>query len=358
MKSVRVWWAVAAGIAVVVAAAVATVILRPDPAGPAASAPAASPSAPAVSPAPSPPAVSPPAASPPAVSPPAPAPSGTVRDVRSENAGGRSRDLTFHSPALGRTAKARILLPRGWKPGSGPWPVLYLLHGCCGPDHLGWVEYGGAERLTAGAPVIVVIPEGGPAGFYSDWLRGPRWETFHMTELLGVVEKEYGAGDRRAIAGLSMGGFGAMSYAARHPGAFQAAASFSGVLDPEAGPQGVMGIVRSHGFDPGDLWGVPGGAEDVWAAHNPRRLASALKGVWLYVSCGNGDPGPLDGPGATGDGGEQFLLAEARSFVKRVREAGLSVETDFYGDGTHSWPYWERALERALPGLLEAIGVR
>nr|BFE77865.1 hypothetical protein GCM10020093_004660 [Planobispora longispora] len=206
--------------------------------------------------------------------------------------------------------------------------------------------------------MIVVIPEGGPAGFYSDWLRGPKWETFHLTELLGVVGKEYGAGDRRAVAGLSMGGFGAMAYAARHPGMFQAAASFSGVLDPEASPQGVMEIVRSYGFEPGDLWGVPGGAEDVWAAHNPRRLASALKGVWLYVSCGNGEPGPLDGPAASGDAGERFLLAESRAFVDRARAAGLPVETDFYGKGTHIWPYWERALERALPGLLEAIDAR
>ncbi|MFC4062424.1 alpha/beta hydrolase [Planomonospora corallina] len=334
MESVRARPVVAGGLAAVALIVViaAVVVLRPG-AGPEATGPA--PAVPVASPAPE-----------------------TVRIVESREIGERTRDLTIHSPALGRAARARVLLPRGWRPGSGPWPVLYLLHGCCDPDHLGWDGKGGADELTAGAPVIVVIPEGGSVGFYSDWLNGPRWETFHLTELLGVVEKEYGAGDRRAVAGLSMGGFGAMSYAARHPGMFQAAASFSGVLDTEAGLQGVMRLIQDNGLNPGDLWGYPGGDGDSWAAHNPSRLVSALKGVRLFVSAGNGEPGPLDGPAATEDAGERNLLSQSRTFTERARAAGLTVETYFYGKGTHTWPYWKRSLERALPGLLTALEVR
>ncbi|GGL24669.1 alpha/beta hydrolase [Planomonospora parontospora] len=275
------------------------------------------------------------------------APSG----VRVERLGERDHVLTFASAALGREGRVRVLLPAGWKPGSGPWPVLYLLNGCCQPAPDSWVTEGDAARLTSPYPVITVMPEGGAVGFYSDWRRGPKWETFHLTEVRAILERDYGAGDRRAVAGLSMGGFGAVSYAARHPGMFRAAASFSGVLDTtESAPW----LLERHGEDPRDLWGPPGGSEQ--AAHNPVALTSKLAGVRLYVSCGDGTPGPLDDPSAARDDGEATLLAQSQEFARRAGKAGLEVTTDFYGPGTHSWPYWRRALERSLPLLMDAVG--
>jgi S-formylglutathione hydrolase FrmB len=278
-----------------------------------------------------------------------------ARIVERERAGERGYDLTVQSPALGRTTPVRVLLPKGWTPGSGPWPVLYLLHGCCSPGHLVWVDEGGAERLTAGLPAIVVVPDGGQVGFYSDWLRGPKWETYHIKELIPLIEAEYGAGPRRAIAGLSMGGLGAMAYAARHPGMFAAAASFSGVLDTTGDRAATRQLVGRNGEDSGALWGDPQRDKEVWEAHNPTALAGRLKDVRLYVSCGDGRPGSLDPPGATADY-EGALLDQARTFTERAKAAGARVTTDFYGAGTHTWPYWERALERALPMLRAAIG--
>lgn len=280
---------------------------------------------------------------------------GGARIVARERAGERGQDLTVRSPGLGRETPVRVLLPEGWTRGSGPWPVLYLLHGCCTSSHLVWVDEGGAERLTAGLRAIVVVPEGGPAGWYSDWLRGPKWETYHVKELIPLIEAEYGAGPQRAIAGLSMGGLGAMGYAARHPGAFRAAASFSGVLDTTGDRSETRALVRRNGENPDDLWGDPHRDRHVWEAHNPTALAARLKDVRLYVSCGDGRPGPLDPPGATADY-EGALLDQALTFAERAKAAGAQVTTDFYGAGTHSFPYWERALERALPMLRAAIG--
>ncbi|MBG0822354.1 esterase family protein [Planomonospora sp. ID91781] len=275
----------------------------------------------------------------------------TPSGVRVERLGERDHVLTFASAALGREGRVRVLLPAGWKPGSGPWPVLYLLDGCCQPAPDSWVTEGDATRLTSPYPVITVMPEGGAVGFYSDWRRGPKWETFHLTEVRAILERDYGAGDRRAVAGLSMGGFGAVSYAARHPGMFRAAASFSGVLDTtESAPW----LLERHGEDPRDLWGPPGGSEQ--AAHNPVALTSKLAGVRLYVSCGDGAPGPLDDPSAARDDGEATLLTQSQEFARRAGKAGLEVTTDFYGPGTHSWPYWRRALERSLPLLMDAVG--
>ena len=73
------------------------------------------------------------------------------------------------------------------------------------------------------------MPEGGDVGFYSNWRDGRAGRTFTCDELRADPRRRYGAGARRAIAGLSMGGLGAMDYAARRPRMFRAAASFSGV---------------------------------------------------------------------------------------------------------------------------------
>ncbi|WP_326640976.1 esterase family protein [Streptosporangium sp. NBC_01755] len=268
--------------------------------------------------------------------------------------GGRDHELTVTSAALGREGMVRVLLPEGWTPDSGPWPVLYLLHGCCQSDYDTWVTKGEAASLTSGYRAIVVIPEGGSVGFYSDWRDGPGWETFHLTEVRRILERDYGAGDRRAVAGLSMGGFGAMSYAARHPGTFQAAASFSGVLHTRDGNGGVDWLLNRNGEDSAKLWGPPRDPE--WAAHNPADLTGALHGVRLFVSSGDGSPGPLDDTSEVPDEGETALLGQAVTFVERARANGADVTADFYGPGTHSWPYWRRGLERALPMLMGSIG--
>ncbi len=263
----------------------------------------------------------------------------------------RQDALTIASAALGRDAQVRVLKPAGWTEGSTGWPVLYLLHGCCEPTGDTWLSKGDAAKVTANLSAVVVVPEGGSDGWYADWLDGPAWETFHMKEVRTLVEDLYGVGERRAIAGLSMGGHGALGYAARNPGVFEAVASFSGVLDIRMDVPGFSSFLRDNGADPDKLWGPLPGREDNWRAHNPADLAPKLKGLRLYVSAGNGEPGELDSGGGT-DSGEQSILRQSQRFIRAAKMAGLTVETDLYGNGTHDWPYWTRALERALPTLL------
>jgi S-formylglutathione hydrolase FrmB len=271
-------------------------------------------------------------------------------------------ELTVHSSSIGRDVGVRLLLPPDYRRSPArKWPTLYLLHGCCDGDtgYRSWTDNTDVEDLSARTNVLIVMPEAGPAGFYSDWRAGPRWETFHLTELRRIVEREYRSGPRRAVAGLSMGGFGALSYAARNPGFFLAAASYSGVVHPTyQGPRStdlVLGIVASTGADPLALWGDPVADAAVWAAHNPYDLARRLRGMRVYVSSGNGQPGPLDPPGAGPDGLEQLLGEQSVAVADRLRTLGVSVRTDFYGPGRHAWPYWERALHRSFPMLVGAI---
>lgn len=295
---------------------------------------------------------------------PAAAPASSRRRARllaAERVDERTVNLRIESPALGRTANATVLLPPGWD-GSPTrrWPVLYLLHGCCGgPGSTGW---GNAAAITANTPALIVTPEGGPAGFYANWWNqgrygAPAWETFHLTEVRRILEQQLRANDRRAVAGLSMGGHGALYYAARYPTLFRAAASFSGLVNTARYTTGIQNIVRGQGLQPLDLWGDPTAQAALWREHNAYELISRLpRGFPVYVSSGNGLPGPFDAPDRTPDALEAVLDLMAGDYIARAQALGLSVTADRYGPGTHTWPYWERSLTRSLPMLAAAIG--
>lgn len=264
----------------------------------------------------------------------------------------RVRDLVMDSPSVG-TVTVRLLLPAGFQ--TVPhrrWPVLYLLHGANDPDtYQCWTRSTDVIALTAGLPLLIVMPEGGPQGYYSDWFnhgRGgpPAWETFHLVELLAVLHRDWRASDQRAVAGLSMGGLGAMLYAAHRPHLFRAAASFSGILD------------TANWQPPPQVWGDRSRHADIWRRHNPLDRTADLRGVSLFVSYGNGNPGPLDTGGTPLEEArqtEQQLAPGNTAFVHRLRDLGIPATVDAYGPGTHSWPYWQRELHRVLPGIMEAL---
>jgi diacylglycerol O-acyltransferase/trehalose O-mycolyltransferase len=275
----------------------------------------------------------------------------------------RELDLTVRSGALGRDARVRLLTPVGWTRSTGRrWPVLYLLHGCC-DTYQSWTRSTDIARLPQLRDVLVVMPEGGDVGFYSNWRGGPRWEEFHLRELPALLDR-YHAGSRRVIAGLSMGGLGAMDYAARRPRMFRAAASFSGVLHPLGAPGFYLGLFSKYTDDPRAVWGDPDDTRDLWRQHDPTALLPSLAGIALFVSAGNGRPGPFEhgrgkrnlAPGSLSPAViEAEVGTEARALVRRARALGVPVHTDLYGAGIHTWPYWQRELHRALPLLLGAL---
>lgn len=162
-------------------------------------------------------------------------------------------------------------------------------------------------------------------------------------------------------AGCRLGGLGALAYPARHPGLFRAAASFSGVVHTRlsAGQsERYLSQLRAEGEDENGLWGDPVEQADVWAAHNPYDLAPKLRGTALFVSVGTGQTGPLDGPSAASSETESSLAAENAAFAHRLRSLGIPARFDFYGPGTHTWPYWQRELHRAWPMFRQALGLR
>jgi diacylglycerol O-acyltransferase / trehalose O-mycolyltransferase len=158
------------------------------------------------------------------------------------------------------------------------------------------------------------------------------------------------------VAGLSMGGFGALSYAARNRGMFRAAASYSGVVHPlhDGFPEGIMAGLVEFGEDPLALWGDPVAQRRIWEAHDPYHLARRLRHTPVFLSVGDGTAGPFDPPGVV-DELEAELSLQNHLVAARMERVGVPLRTDFYGPGTHTWPYWERELHRSLPMLLRAL---
>jgi S-formylglutathione hydrolase FrmB len=273
-------------------------------------------------------------------------------------------DFTVDSVAVGSRQKVRVLVPRGWSARSTrTWPVLYAFHG--GRDtYVSWTRSSDIKSVASAYGVIVVMPEADD-GSYTDWWnygRGgiPKWETFHMSEVRQLVERNYRASGVRACMGLSSGGQGCVTYAARHRGAFRYAASYSGILSLRSPgiPALLLATDLVNAQDPFRVYGIPGVDDANWRAHDPVALAPRLRGTGLYISSGTtGRPGPLD-DGSTVVGGpiEVPIGATNVVFRDRLRRLGIPVTAHLYGPGTHSWPYWNREMKTAWPLLMAAIG--
>lgn len=280
----------------------------------------------------------------------------------------RTTLYTFRSAAVGAEVKARVIVPAVYaqQPDSR-FPLLMNLHGTGGDATVHKPEVW--QEVLGDAPIVFVEPDGGAKGFYTDWwgspdpaVPAPGWETFHLRELLPWIEAHFRTTGRRAVSGGSMGGFGAMSYAARNPGVFKAAAASSGALDSELlYPVGSYALAQI--YDP-CIWGDPVEQRAVWQAHNPTALVAKLRGVALFVAVGNGLPGRHD---TTLPDPQAPLLEVAtnlmtRDFVAAADAAGIPVTSWFYGNGTHPWTgyttlnYDYDNMRRYLPIALAQTG--
>ena len=266
-----------------------------------------------------------------------------------------------------------VLLPPGYcDPANARlrYPVLYLLHGA-GDTYQAWARNTDLisfyEKSVANPPIIV-MPDAGAnalAGWYSDWYdREYQWEDYHIGVLQKHVNDTYRTiSDDIGIAGLSMGGFGAMSYAGRHQGMFKVAASFSGALDMLYGAPAtgvVFAQLHSQYGTPDDrVWGNQVTAYPNWEVHNPASLASKLKGTVVLLASGTGTPGGAYGDDPSNPGGyalENGVFQMNLSMARSLTLAGVPFQQHFYPGGYHGWVYWQADLHWALPIIDSVLG--
>jgi S-formylglutathione hydrolase FrmB len=283
-----------------------------------------------------------------------------LREVGRHQLSPRLLELTMRTPAFAHDTKVRLLLPAGDGTATTRYPVLYLLNGGAG-SYLDWTVQGDAERITGGLPLIVVMPDGGTGGNYTDWYgddgsgQRPLWETYHVDQLVPWVDEHFRTTGAHGVAGMSMGGNGALHYAARHPDVFSAVASFSGavdVLDPVMTPvTETTGCV--DGALPGAVFGPRATQEIRWRASNPIDLAPDLANTWISVATGNGDAGGPDGGGQ--DVLERIIHDENVHLHDSLVALHITHRWVDYGPGGHVWFYWKRELRNVLPSLVHEL---
>ena len=132
-----------------------------------------------------------------------------------------------------RTMKYRVLLPEDYATSQRRYPVLYLLHGL-GGDYKDWTTRTNIAGYSRTLPLIIVMPDG-ENSWYTNAAGAPaeRFEDYILTDLLADVAGKYrtvNSRHGRTIAGLSMGGYGALKMALRRPATFAVAGSFSGAF--------------------------------------------------------------------------------------------------------------------------------
>ena len=253
----------------------------------------------------------------------------------------RLREETFHSPALSRTLKYRVLLPQGYDTSQRRYPVLYLLHGLTG-DYTDWTTRTNIAEYTRTLPLIVVMPDGGNAWYTNAADGSANFETSLADDLpKDVVAKYRTVNSRygRAIAGLSMGGYGAVKLALRRPGAFAVAGSFSGAFGVTVEGRYDRMIEATKATPLATIFGPPG--SDTRKQNDVLALAAALKAAgapYLYIDCGTSDT----------------LVGENREVVAALHKSGVAYEYHEVACG-HSWDYWDRIVREFLDVLMKKL---
>lgn len=253
--------------------------------------------------------------------------------------------------------RVNVLLPDGYD-GVRRFPVLFLLHGH-GDAYDYWVntQKGDLLEIAKGFPGIVVMPEAA-TGWYTNWWDGGArggdgraWERYFLDEVIPLANSRLRILSGRAnhaIAGLSMGGEGAIFFAEQLPGYFGSAATFSGVLSLQR-PEWPAGF-DTQGQNHLDVYGDPQAQQFYWTGHNPTALAGALHYTRVFVRVGDGVALPFF-PGEEtnyfGAVAEAELSQQANDFVDAARAANVDVTYE-PTTGVHDWPYWRLALESAL----------
>jgi S-formylglutathione hydrolase FrmB len=299
---------------------------------------------------------------------------------------GKVEKKRFKSEALGVEKRYLVYLPAGYddQPNSR-WPVFYYLHGLTG-NETNWVELGKIDAAAdgIGLQAIVVMPDGDDS-FYVDALaeadydacmrdgtglfiphkqskrdtcvRTRNYETYITKDLIGHVDAAYrtiAKREARAIAGLSMGGFGALMLSMRHPDLFGAVASHSGVdsllyMGPfpyEKGKVQLMTDARQWGgaFIEINRWmrGVFGDDVTHWKQYDPTTLVQKLQpgSLAIYLDCG------------TEDG---FALHHGMQYLHDLL-LDRKIEHAYYlGPGKHDFSFWSVRVVESLKFLRDRV---
>ncbi|WNS80655.1 alpha/beta hydrolase family protein [Domibacillus sp. DTU_2020_1001157_1_SI_ALB_TIR_016] len=245
----------------------------------------------------------------------------------------------FYSDVLQLSTSMTVILPQQThsqigmqsKKNSSKHQTLYLLHGLSDDDTI-WTRRTSIERYAAPLGLAVVMPQVHHS-FYTDMAYGSRYWTFLTEELPTITQSFFPLSDAREdnfVAGLSMGGYGALKWALSQPERFSAAASLSGAVDivsrvEEGSRDHLFELVFGDGQ-------VAGTKHDLFTLLETAQHAAEKPA--LYQCCGT----------------EDFLYEDNLRFKEACDKTSFDVTVQF-DSGSHEWGYWDRKIQDVLRWL-------
>jgi S-formylglutathione hydrolase FrmB len=266
---------------------------------------------------------------------------------------GRAECNSFASKILAHDVAYCVLLPPGYDGDAGRrFPILYFLHGL-GDNEQMFVHSGGfnlVEDLWEGGQIghFLIATPGAGASFYINSFDGRRrYEDFFVQEFVPFIERHYrvrAGRASRAISGISMGGYGALHLAFRHPELFCAVSAHSAALIEKLPEVNVAGTPAGGRLR--ILGGVFGSPPDraFWERNSPLVMARTvnLAGLKIYFDCGaDDDYGFNDG---------------ATTLDRVLTSRHIPHEFHIYR-GAHNWPYFAEHLPASLEFDSRALGL-
>ncbi|GAA5222140.1 alpha/beta hydrolase [Membranihabitans marinus] len=255
--------------------------------------------------------------------------------------------LKLKSNILGRDVSYSVYMPADYFISDRSYPVLYLLHGYT-DDETGWTQFGNVQHIADEAiqngnasSMIIVMPDAGVSWYINSADGEELYEDFFIKELIPHIESEFRVRSKRefrAVAGLSMGGFGSMVYGLKYPDIFASCAPLSAAFFTDEEAQNMdeskwdkmLGQPFGAGLKGSDR--LNGNYKNY---HYKKLIAdyskSKYNNVKFYIDCGDDD----------------FLIQGNMKLKAALTNTGVKHEFRVR-DGSHSWSYWRSALPQVL----------
>jgi len=246
----------------------------------------------------------------------------------------------FYSEVLNLSTSMTVILPQqtttqiGMENNRGreKLQTLYLLHGLSDDDTI-WTRRTSIERYVAPLGLAVVMPQVHHS-FYTDMKYGNKYWTFLTEEIPSIARSFFPLSDAREdnfVAGLSMGGYGALKWALNYPEQFCAAASLSGVTD-------IVKRIKTSSPEDG-LFPLIFGTEDISGTKNDlffliESVSKLKEKPLIYQACGT----------------EDFLYEDNIRFKELCEKVNYKITVNF-GPGEHEWGYWDTTIQDVLEWL-------
>jgi len=248
------------------------------------------------------------------------------------------QDFQLDSKLMTRKMPYRVILPANYASEKVSYPVVYLLHGLTGHFD-NWADRTKLNEYAKNYNYIIVMPEGNN-GWYSDSANVPadKYESYIIQELIPEIERKFRAKTERgnrAIAGLSMGGYGAVKFGFKYPQMFALVGSFSGALgaasltEKEVGTKGTIAESINGVFGSSDNANRP--ANDVFKMAREASADKIKSLPFIYQDCGT----------------EDFLYKNNRDFADLLQEKKIPHEFR-EAPGGHDWKFWNSQVKEFL----------